>query len=168
MTKRKAIFAVVIIIITMVIYCVAYAFPSIGLFEDPTTGMKYCLPVKNIFYMTEIVPFIDLAIYTIIPLITIFVVNILIIWKLYAVKSERQENLGSRARNVNDTNQADDSTRKVTIMLLSVSSFFLATTLPFCIFCIGTSNKYALGREGKMGFSTNYKACKKIGPTVFL
>ncbi len=131
--RRNAIIAVISLILIMMVYSACNTFPNLDLIYDPFTEIHYCLPVNNVNYMFNINPWIDQALYQIVPGTIIFTLNILIIWKLKSAQSSRRGMTSSSASCDNEK----DKTRQVTLMLLMVSSFFLLTTLPLCIYQIG-------------------------------
>ena len=141
--RRNAIIAVISLILIMMIYSAWNTFPSLDLVYDPFTEIHYCLPVKNVNYMFNISPWIDQALYQIVPGTIIFTLNILIIWKLKSAQSARREITSAPGDN------EKDRTRQVTLMLLMVSSFFLLTTLPLCIYQLG-KRATSRGRAGEI------------------
>ena len=171
MRRRTAFLAIMILIVLLMVYSAANVFPHFALFVEPHTGIKMCMPVKNLYYQEVILPWLDQVIYTITPPIIIFTMNALIIWKLYSAISTRK----GLTMNHNNKDEKDDATRRVTVMLLTVSSFFLLTTLPLCIFHIGeyryiscnslvcsdkTLNLLSLSSNTKLEYANHLSLCR--------
>ncbi len=140
MRRRTAIMAVTIVIILLTIFAAVNVFPHFDLFIEPYSGIKMCMPTRNVYYHEMILPWIDQVIYTMAASILISTMNVLIIWKLYRAKSKRKDlTTGHDKKSKNE-----DMTHRVTVMLLTVSCFFLLSTLPLCIFHIG---RYSQGNQ---------------------
>ncbi|KAK6981873.1 hypothetical protein BgiMline_017221, partial [Biomphalaria glabrata] len=110
-----------------------------------------CMPAKqHIRLVTEIWPWVDTLIYSLIPFLTITVLNIFIIKEVAGARSNRMllsgsENdnyiLATNHRNSNVANQRRSNQNegsRLTALLLTVSFTFLVLTLPFNIVMIIT------------------------------
>ena len=99
----------------------------------PLNGTQALCYVPNPAYhfaANVLIPWIDIAIYAIIPAIFIACGNIAILWKVMKSRVERKQLM---MQNISDIM----NDYKMVPMLLLLSSFFMVTTIPICIYFIG-------------------------------
>ncbi len=137
MVKRRTAGVVVLIIILIFsLYSSTNIFPNISLSQEINSTFAQCSPVNSVYYMHVILPWIDTFVYTIAPSIIITVCNILIILRLRQAAKQRRY-----MTNTESATEGRYGGRKIAIMLVTVSAFFVLTTLPLGILHIG-KNKH--------------------------
>jgi hypothetical protein len=97
-----------------------------------------CYATSGFHHLAGIWPWVDAAIYSFIPLLTITVLNILIIRQVSAARRLRQHLENADNDDVRFGRWGAEGSAKLTVMLLSVSFTFLLTTLPLNITLIVT------------------------------
>ena len=120
------------ITIIFVLYSSINILPNYRLYTDANTTFAYCLPVNNGYYVKSILPWIDIILYTIAPSTIITISNVLIILRLKQAAKLRRS-----MTNTGTSNDEKHGGTKVAVMLITVSVFFVLTTLPLGIFLIG-------------------------------
>ena len=86
---------------------------------------------KFVFFVTNVWPWIDAALYSLVPFILIIAFNVLIIIQTLRATSWRGE--AQKGPLMNVEKRSNDKNAKLTIMLLSVSFTFLISTFPMSI-----------------------------------
>lgn len=101
---------------------------------------------KAVFgYLVEDVwPWIDAGIYSFVPFLIIIISNIFIIKNIISAKHTRsilrqKSSISTRKGTINSNRTRGESSKKITLMLLSVSFTFLISTLPMNLVLIYTS-----------------------------
>ena len=85
----------------------------------------------------EVWPWVDTCLYSLLPFIIIFILNILIIHKVIIARKHRQSM--SNSTSSSGGSGSGEGSAKVTVMLLTISFTFLITTLPMNITIITTA-----------------------------
>lgn len=127
--------------------CLVLDFHSLitrGMVVDPNTGVEGCLPTSptNRFFLFMVWPWIDAVVYCFLPLSTLFILNILIIYTVKKSRKMRQRMMENPESNSAANNGASADTSKtskenqITRMLLLVSFAFLLLVGPMAIIII--------------------------------
>ena len=127
--KRAAYVTAIITVVILAAYSYILIIYEVSVDEK---GKKGC--DMKVYYLDMGVDFaqkiIDMVIYSILPTILLFGSNAVIIYKVAQSSNFRQERAGGAASG----EAKDDASRRLTIMLLSVSTAFLIFTLPLAAF----------------------------------
>lgn len=109
---------------------------TVTLKEHPNrkTVVKYCEATDESKFLVNLVwPWIDAALYALVPFLLIIVFNTLIIIQTLRATTWRGEAQKGPLINVEKRKVSSDNNVKLTVMLLSVSFTFLITTFPMTI-----------------------------------
>ena len=130
--KRRTAWIVVVTITTVLAVGNSFVFFMFEL-QIPLNETKTLCYVPNPRYhfaANVLIPWIDIAIYSVIPTIFIACGNIAILWKVLKSRVERKQLM---MQNIPD--RMNDY--KMIPMLILLSLFFMVTTIPICIYYIG-------------------------------
>ncbi|XP_052223909.1 growth hormone secretagogue receptor type 1-like [Dreissena polymorpha] len=105
-----------------------------------TVSSKCDASVKHVILIKEIWPWVDAAVYSFVPFVIISVLNSMIVRRVLEARRQRNElqmmpltNKYLSARSRCTVKRSNESSKKLTCMLLAVSFTFLITTLPMNI-----------------------------------
>ena len=124
-TRRRA-GTLVFLIVGAMLLVNAHIFFTMAIRETPEGRLCYLqaqYSVRTVFLLTMV----DVSLYSFLPCLILFTSNLIIISRLWRQQRARSATLGWRCPPM------IAQTRRVTLMLLSVSFTFLLTTLPICV-----------------------------------
>ena len=131
-TRKIACIVVTSITVFFILYSSINILPNYRLLTQPNSTYAFCTPVSNKDYIRSILPWIDTIFHSIAPSVIMIISNVLIIWRLKQAAKFRRS-MTSEGAGVDDKYGGT----KVAVMLITVSVFFVCTTLPRGIFFIG-------------------------------
>lgn len=137
-SRRRAVWIMGTLLATLAVVNVHF-FWTTGLSHTclQTTAELRCDSAEGYeFVMREVWPWIDAFLYSLFPFVVILAFNVLIVIRVLSTRRHRQELCGGRRPS---SNSASESTTKLSVMLLTVSFAFLATTLPMNVTLIASS-----------------------------
>lgn len=124
---------VMVILLFLLFFINAHLFWTVEI-DDNKTPVK-CEYGDGFELLSEVWPWIDAALYSFLPFITIMILNCLIIRQVKKARHSRQQMQSDSLKQPNRRPSHEQSI-KLTIMLLSVSFTFLVSTLPMNTFLI--------------------------------
>lgn len=113
------------------------------------------------FAMSEVWPWIDAFLYSLLPFVVILAFNVIIVIRVLSTRRHREELCGGRR----PSNSVAESTTKLSVMLLTVSFAFVATTLPMNVTLIASSvfqGTYVIDRRLAARFKLARTVCELL------
>lgn len=148
-TKKNAVAVITLLLIFFILANIQFLFT----FEEvKDTFMSWdCRPKENYKEFIQFVWYwIDGALYAMIPIIVILILNSLIIYSVRK-SSNAQLHLTNRIKNMNEKISQQ---KQITMMLLTTSLVFLVLILPNCVFFI--AREYWSWKESQLGNAQYY------------
>jgi hypothetical protein len=102
---------------------------------------KHCRPYKRYeFFIDRIWPWIDAAVYSVLPFILLLTINLIIVHSLFQIRhSTSNLQICQSHGNRNQRKLSTSMSRKLTTMLLAATFFFLLTSFPIVLLEIYTT-----------------------------
>jgi hypothetical protein len=134
-TVRRARICVCIVVLSILLINIHFLFTHyLSAENDCTTHEHYE------FFLRRIWPWIDAAVYSVVPFILLLTINLIIVHSLFqARRSTSKLQIYQSQRNRNKNKLSTSMSRKLTTMLLAVTVFFLLTSFPMVCLQIYTN-----------------------------
>lgn len=156
-TKRRACCLIVFIVAFQACMQSHFLF-GMTLLEPDQKGPLVCKPISTEYhtFLHDIYPFVDLVLLSLIPFVCVILGNVIIIWKTFlSLKTAAELNLTSEK----GANLRRRRASSMTLILICLSTLFLLTTSPTCVYNMWergeTAKKTSIGRTELAWASVN-------------
>jgi hypothetical protein len=134
-TVRRARISVGVLVLCMLLINVHFLFTHYLSNENDCTSHE-----RYEFFIRHLWPWIDAAVYSVIPFIFLLTINLIIVRSLFQARRSRTHlRIYQSQRNRNQNQLSTSMSRKLTTMLLAVTFFFLLTSFPMVCLQIYTN-----------------------------
>lgn len=159
-SRRRAVMVIILMLLTFLLLNIHF-FWTVEVHTYTHNNDDYAYQCEGTANFTKLVqdiwPWVDAFLYSFLPFVVISVINSLIIHQVvqaHRSRSSLQSNIDQR------NNRVQETSLKLTMMLLTISFAFLLTTLPMNISLIGTAfyNRYS----NDLRFTARFKLVRTI------
>lgn len=134
-TVRRARISVCVLVLCMLLINIHFLFTHYLSAENDCTSHE-----RYQFFIRQLWPWIDAAVYSVIPFIFLLTINLIIVRSLFQARRSRTHlRIYQSQRNRNQNQLSTSMSRKLTTMLLAVTFFFLLTSFPMVCLQIYTN-----------------------------